>query len=183
MTTADTALTELLTSRIRDVPDYPKPGVLFKDIAPLLADGVAFAALTQALAERARELGATKVVGLEARGFVLAAPAAFAAGLGFVPIRKAGKLPGEVFRRSYELEYGSATLEVQCDAFAPGERVLVVDDVLATGGTVGASLDLVREAGAELAGVVVLMELGFLGGRERLAPHLGGAPLETLVMV
>ncbi|MFJ1795498.1 adenine phosphoribosyltransferase [Kitasatospora griseola] len=181
--TTDPALTELLTSRIRDVQDYPKPGVLFKDIAPLLADAEAFGALTRALAERAKELGATKVVGLEARGFVLAAPAAVAAGLGFVPIRKKGKLPGDVFSRSYDLEYGSATLEVQCDAFAPGEKVLVVDDVLATGGTIAASLDLVQEAGAELVGVVVLMELGFLTGRERLVPHLHGAPLETLVVV
>ncbi|MFJ8441178.1 adenine phosphoribosyltransferase [Kitasatospora griseola] len=181
--TTDPALTELLTSRIRDVQDYPKPGVLFKDIAPLLADADAFGALTRALAERAKELGATKVVGLEARGFVLAAPAAVAAGLGFVPIRKKGKLPGDVFSRSYDLEYGSATLEVQCDAFAPGEKVLVVDDVLATGGTIAASLDLVQEAGAELVGVVVLMELGFLAGRERLVPHLHGAPLETLVLV
>ncbi|MFJ1754591.1 adenine phosphoribosyltransferase [Kitasatospora sp. NPDC088134] len=181
--TTDPALSELLTGRIRDVQDYPKPGVLFKDIAPLLADAEAFGALTRALAGRAKELGATKVVGLEARGFVLAAPAAFAAGLGFVPIRKKGKLPGEVFSRSYDLEYGSATLEVQCDAFAPGERVLVVDDVLATGGTIAASLDLVREAGAELVGVVVLMELGFLPGRERLVPHLHGAPLETLILV
>lgn len=179
----DTTLAALLSSRIRDVPDYPKPGVLFKDIAPLLADAEAFAALTQALADRAKALGATKVVGLEARGFVLAAPAAFAAGLGFVPIRKKGKLPGEVFSESYDLEYGSATLEVQCDAFAPGERVLVVDDVLATGGTIGASLDLVQRTGAQLAGVVVLMELGFLDGRERLTAHLGGAPLETLVTV
>ncbi|GGQ76975.1 adenine phosphoribosyltransferase [Kitasatospora griseola] len=181
--TIDPALTELLNSRIRDVQDYPKPGVLFKDIAPLLADAEAFGALTRALAERAKELGATKVVGLEARGFVLAAPAAVAAGLGFVPIRKKGKLPGDVFSRSYDLEYGSATLEVQCDAFAPGEKVLVVDDVLATGGTIAASLDLVQEAGAELVGVVVLMELGFLTGRERLVPHLHGAPLETLVVV
>ncbi|PJN27703.1 adenine phosphoribosyltransferase [Kitasatospora sp. CB02891] len=181
--TIDPALTELLNSRIRDVQDYPKPGVLFKDIAPLLADAEAFGALTRALAERAKALGATKVVGLEARGFVLAAPAAVAAGLGFVPIRKKGKLPGDVFSRSYDLEYGSATLEVQCDAFAPGEKVLVVDDVLATGGTIAASLDLVQEAGAELVGVVVLMELGFLTGRERLVPHLHGAPLETLVVV
>ncbi|MER5639887.1 adenine phosphoribosyltransferase [Kitasatospora sp. NPDC002227] len=177
------ALAELLNSKIRDVPDYPKPGVLFKDIAPLLADAEAFAALTKALAERAQALGATKVVGLEARGFVLAAPAAFAAGLGFVPIRKAGKLPGAVHAQSYDLEYGSATVEVQCDAFAPGERVLLVDDVLATGGTLAASLDLVKRAGAELAGVVVLMELAFLPGRERLLPHLGDAPLETLISI
>ncbi|AUG75988.1 adenine phosphoribosyltransferase [Kitasatospora sp. MMS16-BH015] len=183
MTSPDPALAELLNSKIRDVPDYPKPGVLFKDIAPLLADAEAFAALTTALAERAKALGATKVVGLEARGFVLAAPAAFAAGIGFVPIRKAGKLPGEVHAQSYDLEYGSATVEVQCDAFAPGERVLLVDDVLATGGTLGASLDLVKRAGAELAGVVVLMELTFLPGRERLAEHLGDAPLETLISV
>ena len=172
-----------LAARIRDVPDYPKPGVVFKDIAPLLDDAVAFAALVDHLAARARALGATKVVGLEARGFILAAPAAYAAGAGFVPVRKEGKLPGALHRQSYDLEYGSAVVEVQRDAFVPGERVLVVDDVLATGGTVEASLDLVRRAGAELAGVVVLMELGFLGGRERLAARLGGAPLETVVSV
>ncbi|WP_354645139.1 adenine phosphoribosyltransferase [Kitasatospora camelliae] len=178
-----TELAELLDSRIRDVPDYPKPGVLFKDIAPLLADAEAFGALVRALADRATELGATKVVGLEARGFVLAAPAAFAAGLGFVPIRKKGKLPGEVHAESYDLEYGSATLEVQCDAFAPGEKVLVIDDVLATGGTVAASLELVRRAGGVPVGVLVLMELGFLPGRERLTPHLDGVPLEALITV
>ncbi|MFC8450541.1 adenine phosphoribosyltransferase [Kitasatospora sp. NPDC057223] len=183
MTSPSDDLADLLKSRIRDVPDYPKPGVLFKDIAPLLADAEAFAVLTRALADRAKALGATKVVGLEARGFVLAAPAAFAAGLGFVPIRKQGKLPGDVHAQSYDLEYGSATLEVQCDAFTPGERVLVVDDVLATGGTIAASLDLVQRAGAVLAGVVVLMELSFLDGRGRLSTHLGGAPLETLVEV
>ena len=179
--TADSALAELLLSRIRDVPDYPQPGVVFKDIAPLLADAAAFAALVGALAARATALGAVKVVGLEARGFVLAAPAAHAAGVGFVPIRKQGKLPGAVHVRAYDLEYGSAVLEVQQDAFTPGERVLVVDDVLATGGTVAASLDLLRQAGAELAGVVVLMELGFLGARGRLTEHLAGAPLEALI--
>ncbi|MHA6764548.1 adenine phosphoribosyltransferase [Streptacidiphilus sp. PAMC 29251] len=172
-----------LASRIRDVPDYPKPGVVFKDIAPLLADAEGFAALVDHLAARARALGATKVVGLEARGFILAAPAAYAAGAGFVPVRKEGKLPGELYRQAYELEYGSAVVEVQQDAFTPGERVLVVDDVLATGGTVEASLDLVKRAGAELAGVVVLMELGFLGGRERLAAHLGDAPLEAIISI
>jgi adenine phosphoribosyltransferase len=172
-----------LAARIRDVPDYPKPGVVFKDIAPLLGDAEAFAALVDHLAARTRALGATKVVGLEARGFVLAAPAAYAAGAGFVPVRKEGKLPGALHRQAYELEYGSAVVEVQQDAFTPGERVLVVDDVLATGGTVEASLDLLRRAGAELAGVVVLMELGFLGGRERLAPHLAGAPLEAIISI
>ncbi|MEY9963885.1 adenine phosphoribosyltransferase [Streptacidiphilus sp. MAP12-16] len=176
-------LAALLAARIRDVPDYPKPGVVFKDIAPLLADAEGFGALVDHLAERAKALGATKIVGLEARGFILAAPAAYAAGAGFVPVRKEGKLPGACHRQAYELEYGSAVIEVQCDAFVPGERVLVVDDVLATGGTVEASLDLVRRAGAELAGVVVLMELGFLGGRARLAAHLGDAPLEAVIAV
>ncbi|AXI81731.1 adenine phosphoribosyltransferase [Peterkaempfera bronchialis] len=179
----DAALAELLLSRIRDVPDYPQPGVVFKDIAPLLADAAAFAALVEALAARVAALGAVKVVGLEARGFVLAAPAAHAAGVGFVPIRKAGKLPGPVHSRAYDLEYGSAVVEVQQDAFTPGERVLVVDDVLATGGTVSAALDLLRQAGAEPAGVVVLMELAFLAGRSRLAEHLGDAPLEALIEV
>ncbi|WP_055588333.1 adenine phosphoribosyltransferase [Peterkaempfera griseoplana] len=182
-TAAADSLAELLLSRIRNVPDYPQPGVMFKDIAPLLADATAFAAMVGALAARATELGATKVVGLEARGFVLAAPAAHAAGIGFVPIRKQGKLPGPVHSCSYDLEYGSAVVEVQHDAFVPGERVLVVDDVLATGGTVSAALDLLRQAGAELAGVVVLMELGFLDGRGRLAGHLGEAPLEALITV
>ena len=172
-----------LAPLIRDVPDYPKPGVVFKDIAPLLADAEGFAALVDHLAARAKALGATKVVGLEARGFVLAAPAAYAAGAGFVPVRKEGKLPGALYRQAYDLEYGSAVVEVQQDAFTAGERVLVVDDVLATGGTVEASLDLVRRAGAELAGVVVLMELGFLGGRERLAPYLVGAPLEAIISI
>ena len=181
--TDTTDLAGLLTAHIRDVPDYPKPGVVFKDIAPLLADAQGFAALVDHLAERARALGATKVVGLEARGFILAAPAAYAAGAGFVPVRKEGKLPGRCHRQAYELEYGSAVLEVQTDAFTPGERVLVVDDVLATGGTVEAALELIHRAGAELAGVVVLMELGFLGGRDRLAARLGGAPLETVVSV
>jgi adenine phosphoribosyltransferase len=179
VTTTD--LAGLLSAHIRDVPDYPKPGVVFKDIAPLLADAQGFAALVDHLAGRARALGATKVVGLEARGFILAAPAAYAAGAGFVPVRKQGKLPGPCHSLAYDLEYGSAVLEVQQDAFTPGERVLVVDDVLATGGTVAAALELVGRCGAELAGAVVLMELGFLGGRERLAGALGGAPLETVI--
>ncbi|MDF3288898.1 adenine phosphoribosyltransferase [Streptomyces silvisoli] len=186
MTTADTArsnLRELLLSRIRDVPDYPKPGVVFKDITPLLADPAAFGALTDALAALCVRLGADKVVGLEARGFILAAPAAAKAEIGFVPVRKAGKLPGSTLRQGYELEYGTAEIEVHSDAFGPGDRVLVIDDVLATGGTAKASLDLVRRAGAEVAGVAVLMELGFLDGRGRLAPTLAGAPLEALIVV
>ncbi|MFD6419873.1 adenine phosphoribosyltransferase [Streptomyces sp. NPDC060194] len=176
-------LTTTLLSGIRDVPDYPKPGVLFKDITPLLADPVAFTALTDALAELAVRHGATKIVGLEARGFILAAPAAVRAGLGFVPVRKAGKLPGATLAQSYDLEYGSAEIEVHAEDLGPGDKVLVVDDVLATGGTAEAALRLIRRAGAETAGVAVLMELGFLPGRERLEPLLNGAPLDALLTV
>ncbi|MET9431514.1 adenine phosphoribosyltransferase [Streptomyces sp. NPDC003036] len=172
---------ELLLSRIRDVPDYPKPGVVFKDITPLLADPQAFHALTGALAELCVRSGATKIVGLEARGFILAAPVAVTAQLGFIPVRKAGKLPGATLSQAYDLEYGSAEIEVHAEDLLPGDRVMVIDDVLATGGTAEASLELIRRAGAEVAGVAVLMELGFLGGRARLEPALGGAPLEALI--
>ncbi|WP_030560452.1 adenine phosphoribosyltransferase [Streptomyces aureocirculatus] len=173
----------LLLSRIRDVPDHPEPGVTFKDITPLLADPVAFTALTEALVESSVRSGATKVVGLEARGFILAAPVAVRAGLGFIPVRKAGKLPGATLSQAYDLEYGSAEIEVHAEDLAAGDRVMVIDDVLATGGTAEASLRLIRRAGAEVAGVAVLMELGFLGGRERLVPALDGAPLEALLTV
>lgn len=176
-----TGVEELLLSRIRDVPDYPQPGVVFKDITPLLADPGAFTALTDALAELSLRHGATKIVGLEARGFILGAPVAVRAGLGFIPVRKAGKLPGATLSQAYELEYGSAEIEVHAEDLAAGDRVMVVDDVLATGGTAEASLRLVRRAGAEVAGVAVLMELGFLGGRARLEPTLAGAPLEALL--
>ncbi|MFF7182497.1 adenine phosphoribosyltransferase [Streptomyces sp. NPDC008121] len=175
--------TALLLSRIRDVPDYPKPGVLFKDITPLLADPEAFTALTDTLATLCATHGATKVVGLEARGFILAAPVAVRAGLGFIPVRKAGKLPGATLKQAYELEYGTAEIEVHAEDLLPGDRVLVIDDVLATGGTAEAALELIRRAGAEVAGVAVLMELGFLAGRARLEPALRGAPLEALITV
>ncbi|MFB6812590.1 adenine phosphoribosyltransferase [Streptomyces sp. NPDC056387] len=174
---------ELLLSRIKDVPDYPMPGVMFKDITPLLADPKAFGALTDTLVELAGQYGATKIVGLEARGFILAAPVAVQAGIGFVPVRKAGKLPGATLAQSYELEYGTAEIEVHAEDLAPGDRVMVIDDVLATGGTADASLSLIRRAGAEVAGVAVLMELSFLPGRERLAGALAGAPLEALIVV
>ncbi|MFD3536505.1 adenine phosphoribosyltransferase [Streptomyces sp. NPDC058664] len=176
-------VTALLLSRIRDVPDYPKPGVLFKDITPLLADPEAFTALTDALAALCSAHGATKVVGLEARGFILAAPVAVRAGLGFIPVRKAGKLPGATLRQAYELEYGTAEIEVHAEDLAPGDRVMVIDDVLATGGTAEASIELIRRAGADVAGVAVLMELGFLPGRSRLEPALDGAPLTALIQV
>ncbi|MGW3291237.1 adenine phosphoribosyltransferase [Streptomyces sp. NPDC001002] len=178
-----TDIQELLLSRIRDVPDYPEPGVLFKDITPLLADPAAFTALTDALAEIAERVGATKVVGLEARGFILGAPVAVRAGLGFIPVRKAGKLPGATLAQAYELEYGSAEIEVHAEDLSAGDRILIVDDVLATGGTAEASIRLIRRAGAEIAGLAVLMELGFLNGRSRLEPALEGAPLDTLLVV
>lgn len=159
-------LTESIRGLIRDIPDYPKPGIVFKDITPLLGDHQAFTAVVDALAEGH---DADKIVGIEARGFILAAPVAYRCGAGFVPVRKKGKLPSLTHEASYDLEYGSATIEVHQDAFAPGERVLVVDDVLATGGTARAAVELIRSAGAEVVGVSVLMELAFLKGRERLA--------------
>ncbi|MFG2348622.1 adenine phosphoribosyltransferase [Streptomyces phaeochromogenes] len=178
-----TGIEELLLSRIRDVQDYPEPGVVFKDITPLLADPAAFTALTDELAEISVRSGATKIVGLEARGFILGAPVAVRAGLGFIPVRKAGKLPGATLGQTYDLEYGSAEIEVHAEDLSAEDRVMVVDDVLATGGTAEASLQLIRRAGARVAGVAVLMELGFLGGRARLEPALDGAPLEALLKV
>ncbi|WP_328316466.1 adenine phosphoribosyltransferase [Streptomyces sp. NBC_00388] len=174
---------DLLLSRIRDVPDYPRPGVMFKDITPLLADPEAFTALTDALAELCLRHGATKIVGLEARGFILAAPVAVRAGLGFIPVRKAGKLPGATLSQTYDLEYGSAEIEVHAEDLRADDRVLVIDDVLATGGTAEASLELIRRAGAQVVGVAVLMELGFLDGRARLERALHGAPLDALITV
>jgi adenine phosphoribosyltransferase len=172
---AGSGLPGLISAKIRDIPDYPQPGIVFKDITPLLADGEAFAAVVSAMAEGSREgglkgEGATidKVVGIEARGFILAAPVACCLRAGFVPVRKRGKLPAETLAESYQLEYGTATVEVHADAFRPGERVLIVDDVLATGGTAAASVSLVRRSGAEVAAVAVLLELSFLGGRARL---------------
>ncbi|MFI9153228.1 adenine phosphoribosyltransferase [Streptomyces sp. NPDC053367] len=173
----------LLLSRIREVADYPEPGVMFKDITPLLADPAAFAALTDAFAEIAERTGATKVVGLEARGFILGAPVAVRAGLGFIPVRKAGKLPGATLSQRYDLEYGSAEIEVHAEDLSADDRILVIDDVLATGGTAEASLQLIRRAGAQVAGVAVLMELSFLAGRARLEAAIGGAPLEALLTV
>jgi adenine phosphoribosyltransferase len=172
-----TDIAELLRSRIRDIADYPKPGILFKDITPLLADGPAFAAVVAELGVGYEDVD--KVAGIEARGFILAAPVAFELTAGFVPVRKQGKLPGPTYAESYELEYGTATLEVHADAFAPGDRVVIVDDVLATGGTAAATAELVERAGATVAGVVVLLELGFLHGRDKVA----GLPLRSLLTV
>jgi adenine phosphoribosyltransferase len=159
-------ITTVVKSLIRDIPDYPQQGVIFKDITPLLADAAGFAAVVDALASGHGPVD--KVAGIEARGFILAAPVALRLNAGFVPVRKKGKLPSLTYSQDYELEYGSATLEVHRDAFRPGERVLVVDDVLATGGTARATADLIAMAGAKVAGVVMLMELSFLDGRRKL---------------
>jgi adenine phosphoribosyltransferase len=159
-------LDRLLADGIRDIPDYPRPGILFKDITPLLATPGALEKVVDAMAGGFGRVD--KVTGIEARGFILAAPVACRLGAGFVPVRKQGKLPAATYAQSYELEYGTATIEVHTDAFAPGERVLIVDDVLATGGTAQAAAELVRKAGAEVAGVSVLLELKALSGRAKL---------------
>lgn len=165
----DAYLDEHLDGLIRDIADFPEPGVVFKDITPLLADHEGFAAVVEVLARSGRDAEGSvvvdKVVGMEARGFILGAPVALALGTGFVPVRKQGKLPGATHAMAYDLEYGTATLELHRDSIAPGERVLMVDDVLATGGTVAATAKLVEECGGIVHGVAVLMELAFLPGR------------------
>jgi adenine phosphoribosyltransferase len=160
-----------LKEYVRDVPDYPKPGIVFKDITPLLGDGAAFARSVRDLAAPFSDRTVDKVLGIEARGFVFAAPVACARGAGFVPVRKAGKLPWEIEREEYELEYGTDLLEVHRDAFVPGEKVLIVDDVLATGGTASAVVRLVERLGAEVVGLAFVIELAFLHGRNKLSGH------------
>ncbi|WP_236718240.1 adenine phosphoribosyltransferase [Actinoplanes sp. TFC3] len=165
-----TDIAELVASRTVDVPDFPRPGIMFKDLSPLFADGQVFRQVIDAIIAHHGEDSFDVVAGIEARGFIMASAIAYATGKGTVPIRKAGKLPRKVYSASYALEYGEATLEVHQDAFPTGQRVLLVDDVLATGGTAGAALNLVEQAGGAVAGFTVLLELGFLGGRERLKP-------------
>lgn len=154
---------------VRDVPDFPTPGIVFRDITPVLADPEAFSTVTNAIADHFAPMSVDLVVGVEARGFILAAPVALKLGAGFVPARKPGKLPWRVKARSYGLEYGTATLEMHGDAISPGDSVLIVDDVLATGGTAAAAAALVEELGGTVAGLGFLLELGFLPGREQLA--------------
>jgi adenine phosphoribosyltransferase len=172
---APSGISELIGSLVRDVPDFPEPGIVFKDISPLLADAAAFAAVVDAMAASGRDQAGApvvdKVVGIEARGFILAAPVALALGAGFVPVRKAGKLPGDTFAQSYALEYAEATLEAHRDAFRPGDEVLVVDDVLATGGTMHATISLIEKCGAHVHAAAVLIELGFLSGRDMVTDH------------
>ncbi|WP_034805359.1 adenine phosphoribosyltransferase [Intrasporangium oryzae] len=173
---ADESVAELVASRLRDIPDFPKPGVLFKDFTPLIADGPALGALVRDIADRYRDR-VDVIVGIEARGFILGAAVAYELGLGMVPVRKAGKLPGETLRESYALEYGTAEIEVHNDAFEVGQRVLVIDDVLATGGTAEAACSLVERAGAEVAAIEVVLELAFLDGRSRLGDRTVNAIL------
>jgi adenine phosphoribosyltransferase len=182
-TTESSQASGFLRRLVVDVPDFPEAGVVFKDITPVLADPEAFAVVVAALADAGRDESGRSVVdhvvGIEARGFILAAPVALALGAGLVPVRKAGKLPRETFAESYALEYGQAVLELHRDGLAKGDRVLLVDDVLATGGTVAATRRLVEHSGAVAHGVAVLMDLSFLPGREAI----GDLPLTSLMTV
>jgi adenine phosphoribosyltransferase len=163
-----------LLERVRDIPDFPEPGILFKDLTPLLGDPAAFRFSVDAIVEHAAGLPGPpvgKVVGVEARGFTFAAAVAYRLGVGLVPVRKPGKLPHETVAETYELEYGTDTLEIHRDAVAPGEGVLVVDDVLATGGTAAATCRLLESLGGSVAGLAFVVELGFLGGRAKLPDY------------
>jgi len=155
---------------IRDIPDFPKPGIVFKDITPLLADAQAFRAMVEALAAPFRGK-ADVVLGIESRGFIIGAAAAYALGTGLAVVRKPGKLPWHTHRASYDLEYGSDTLEIHRDAIGAGHRVLLVDDLLATGGTASAAIDLVQRCGGRVVACAFVVELAFLAGRERIAPN------------
>jgi adenine phosphoribosyltransferase len=156
---------------IRDIPDFPKKGILFKDITTLLKDAQAFRQATDQLTDRVRSYDADLVIGMESRGFIFAAPIAYLLNAGFVPVRKLGKLPGTVISTEYDLEYGTNTLELHSDAVQPGQRVLIVDDLLATGGTVSATIDLVERLQGEVVAVAFLVELRELRGRERLEKY------------
>jgi adenine phosphoribosyltransferase len=165
------ALDDMIDRLVRPIEDWPEPGITFRDITPLLGDAEAFAAAVEGLVALARDAGPVDaVLGIEARGFLFGPSIAQHLGVGFVPVRKAGKLPAASLSTSYDLEYGSATMEMHVDAISTGDRVLVVDDVLATGGTLRAAADLVGQAGGVVAGNLVLIELSALGGQERLAP-------------
>jgi adenine phosphoribosyltransferase len=162
---------DYLQRLIRDIPDVPQPGVIFRDITPLIGDPKGFDATVNAIVSMAHGRRIDKVIGIEARGFILAAPVAFHLNAGFVPVRKAGKLPWAVVREEYSLEYGTDQLEIHRDALSPGDSVVIVDDVLATGGTAAATIKLVEGLGATVAGVLFLIELEALGGRALLASH------------
>ncbi|CAN5870143.1 adenine phosphoribosyltransferase [soil metagenome] len=163
--------TSILSESVRDIADFPKQGVVFKDITPLLGDPAAFSSAVDAIVVSFGRGTIDKVVGIEARGFIIAAPVAYHFGAGFVPLRKAGKLPYDTITESYELEYGTETLEVHADAFGEDDRVLIVDDVLATGGTAEAAIRLVERTGATVAGLAFIIELEFLKGAARIQGH------------
>jgi adenine phosphoribosyltransferase len=165
----DTLDTSSLRALVRDVPDFPQAGIIFRDITPLLGNGAALRSAVDALAGLYQEIDS--VIGIESRGFILGAPVAYALGVGMVPVRKLGRLPRATERADYALEYGTNTVEIHADALRPGERVLIVDDVLATGGTAAATAHLVERLGGEVTGIAVLIELPELGGRERLAGY------------
>lgn len=169
-------------SLIKDIPDYPKPGVVFKDITPLLADPEGLKAVVASLSEPYHDLGVTKVIGAEARGFMLGSPVACALGAGFVPARKPGKLPRETVSQEYDLEYGTAELQIHKDSIVPGDKVLLVDDLIATGGTMVAQVKLVETLGAELVGIACLMELEFFNPRGILS-EVTDLQLHSLVKV
>ncbi|HYT79742.1 MAG TPA: adenine phosphoribosyltransferase [Actinomycetota bacterium] len=162
---------ERIKGLIRDIPDFPQPGIVFKDITPLLADDDAFSSVIDLIVVRYGRGNIDKVVGIEARGFILASPVAYHFGAGFVPVRKEGKLPWDTEREEYALEYGTAVLEIHKDAIGSGDRVLIVDDVLATGGTAKATAKLVERLGGKVIGIACLIELTFLKGRDNLAGY------------
>lgn len=166
-----------LEALVRDIPDFPQEGVVFKDITPVLADAGAFSDLISAMSEPFRDQGITKIAGIEARGFTLATPVADRIGAGFIPLRKPGKLPYETVKAEYELEYGIDSLEVHTDAVFEGEKVLLVDDVIATGGTAAAAIELLRNVGAEVVAFSVFIELVFLGGADKI----DGVPIHALL--
>ena len=170
--------TDRIRAAIRDVPDFPKPGIIFKDITPVLGDGALFRATTDLFVEQLAGLGVTRVAGIDARGFIFAGAVADRLGIGFIPIRKKGKLPSKTHRASYQLEYGESTLELHEDAVRPGEKVALIDDVLATGGTATAAIKLLQDCQAQVLSVQFFIELGFLHGRQNLPP----VPISSIVI-
>ncbi|NJK28591.1 MAG: adenine phosphoribosyltransferase [Coleofasciculaceae cyanobacterium SM2_3_26] len=166
-----------LKSLIRDVPDFPKPGILFRDITPLLRHPEGLRHTIDLVAEKCAAFDADCIAGIESRGFIFGVPVAYRLGMGFIPVRKAGKLPAAVHSVDYSLEYGQATLEIHCDALEPGHRVVIVDDLLATGGTAAATAHLVQKAGSEVAGFAFIVELLDLGGRQKLPD----VPIATMI--
>jgi adenine phosphoribosyltransferase len=168
-----------LAEHIRDIPDFPKPGILFKDITTLIGHPAAFRSTLDQFEQRLRGFGADAIVAVEARGYIFGAPLADRMGARFVPVRKPGKLPYDTISEDYELEYGSNTLEIHSDALSPGEKVIIIDDLMATGGSAAATAALIRKLGGEVVAFACVIELSFLAGRQRL----GGIPVEALLAI